>query len=298
MFSYRHAFHAGNHGDVLKHTALIATLRYLLQKDVALTVIDTHAGAGLYRLDGDFARTSAEAQHGIAQLLSQPSNTLAPALTDYIATVRHFNTPNTEDAGNVRIYPGSPLIAHSLLRAHDRLELFELHPTDTRTLRGHLAQLHGGAKVRLHTADGFTGVRPLVPPASRRALVLCDPSYELKSDYAQVIETIEICLQRFPTGVYAIWLPIVARQQAHELPRKLQKAAERAGRSWLHAALSVRGGHTDAQGRGAGLTGSAMFFINPPYTLAQQLQPALDQLVQHLGEDRHARAWLQTSPHS
>ena len=147
MFSYRHAFHAGNHADVLKHTVLIATLQHLTQKDAALMVLDTHAGAGLYRLDGDYAHTSGEAADGIQRLVQ--ASGLAPALQDYVDLVRSFNaTPAT------KVYPGSPFIAQHLLREHDKLKLFELHPTDQRTLAGNVAQLEAGRQVAVLLEDG------------------------------------------------------------------------------------------------------------------------------------------------
>ena len=133
MFSYRHAFHAGNHADVLKHTVLIATLQYLTEKDAALTVLDTHAGAGLYRLDGDYASTSAEASDGILRLVA-PKYRPHPALAAYVDMVRAFN-----QGSKTRVYPGSPFISQRLLRGHDKLKLFELHPTDMRALAGNVA---------------------------------------------------------------------------------------------------------------------------------------------------------------
>ena len=141
MFSYRHAFHAGNHADVLKHTVLIAALQYLTEKDAALTVLDTHAGAGLYRLDGDYARTSGEAREGILRLTAAdtPGEALAPMLQNYVDLVRAFN-----QGSSTKVYPGSPFIIQRLLRAHDKLKLFELHPTDLRALAGNVAQLDAG----------------------------------------------------------------------------------------------------------------------------------------------------------
>src|SRR5690606_20715812 len=133
MFSYRHAFHAGNHADVLKHTVLIATVQYLTQKEAALTVLDTHGGAGLYRLDGDYASKSGEAEDGILRLAPAKESELAPVLQNYMQMVRSFNQGNT-----IRNYPGSPFITQSLLRGHDRLKAFELHPTDMRSLAGNM----------------------------------------------------------------------------------------------------------------------------------------------------------------
>ena len=168
MFSYRHAFHAGNHADVLKHATLIAILNHMLEKDAALTVIDTHAGAGLYRLDGDYAQTSGESVDGVKKLIegkktllsgvniaslatktvakSAPKTTptappapvdLAPLLQNYLDVIAEFNK-----GGSSRVYPGSPFMMAQLLRDHDKLKLFELHPTDAKTLAANIAQLH------------------------------------------------------------------------------------------------------------------------------------------------------------
>ena len=280
MFSYRHAFHAGNHADVLKHTVLIATLQHLTQKDAALMVLDTHAGAGLYRLDGDYAHTSGEAADGIQRLVQ--ASGLAPALQDYVDLVRSFNaTPAT------KVYPGSPFIAQHLLREHDKLKLFELHPTDQRTLAGNVAQLEAGRQVAVLLEDGFEGVKKFLPPPARRALVLCDPSYEIKSDYGRVQDMLQDALKRFATGTYAVWYPIIPRPEAHDLPRRLKTMATKAGKGWLHATLTVKAG-------APGLPASGMFLINPPYTLKAALKDALPQLVQLLAQDKHAAHALES----
>ena len=175
MFSYRHAFHAGSHADVLKHTMLIAILRHLTQKDAALTVIDTHAGAGLYRLDGDYAGTSGEAADGVLKLFAAlaPADgapaaipEVAPVLQDYLEMVAGFNP-----SGQLKIYPGSPFIVQRLLReeARDKLKLFELHPTDSKALAANIAQLKAGRQVAVARQDGFEGLKAFLPPPSRRA---------------------------------------------------------------------------------------------------------------------------------
>src|SRR5688572_7009756 len=181
MFSYRHGFHAGNHADVLKHMVLIAVLKHLTAKPTAVTVVDTHAGAGLYRLDSDFAGTSGEAMDGIVKLLASPlAAEPPPLLADYLEMVRRFNP-----SGKTRIYPGSPFVAQALLRQdpRDKLWLFELHPSDSKALTDHVGQLEAGRQVSQQRADGFEGLRALLPPPARRALVLIDPSYEIKNDY-------------------------------------------------------------------------------------------------------------------
>ena len=296
MFSYRHAFHAGNHADVLKHTVLIAALKHLTEKDPALAVLDTHAGAGLYRLDGDYAETSGEAANGILKLLAdsepgQPPLVAAPALQDYLDLVASFNK-----SGGKKVYPGSPFIMQQLLRDHDRLKLFELHPTDSKTLSANIAQLSAGRQVAVFREDGFEGIRKFLPPPSRRAFLLCDPSYEIKSDYSLVAEMISNSLKLFSTGTYAVWYPIIPRPEAHDLPRKLKTLATKAGKSWLHATLTVKFSKitTDADGevKRPGLPASGMFLINPPHTLKAALKPALAQMVERLGQDKHATSTL------
>lgn len=296
MFSYRHAFHAGNHADVLKHTVLIATIDHLLEKDAPLTVVDTHAGAGLYRLDGDYADTSGEAAQGILRLLAelkapskppqQPMPT-AEALSRYLEVIDDFNPK-----GGAKVYPGSPFIIQHLLRDQDKLKLFELHPTDSRTLSANIAQLEAGRKIAVLLEDGFGSATKFLPPPSRRALVLCDPSYEVKSDYARVLDFAAESLKRFATGTYAVWYPIIPRPEAHDLPRRLKTMATKAGKSWLHATLTVKSSKivTDPTGetRRPGLPASGMFLINPPHTLKAKLAAALPQLVTHLAQDRNA----------
>ena len=287
MFSYRHAFHAGNHADVLKHTVLIATVQYLTQKEAALTVLDTHGGAGLYRLDGDYASKSGEAEDGVLRLAAASAAELAPVLQAYLEKVHSFN-----QGSSLRNYPGSPFITQSLLRAHDRLKAFELHPTDMRSLAGNIAQLGVGRQVVVAREDGFEALKTFLPPPARRAMVLCDPSYEIKSDYARVAFHMADAVKRFATGTYVVWYPVIPRPEAHDLPRKLKTLAVKAGRSWLNAVLTVKSSKlttdTDGEVVRPGLPASGMFIINPPHTLKADLQAALPQMVSLLGQDRNA----------
>ena len=293
MFSYRHAFHAGNHADVLKHIVLLAVLRYMTQKDKALNVIDTHAGAGLYRLDGDYAKTSAEAAEGFMRLAALgPKAPLAPVILDYLETVASFNS-----GGQWNIYPGSPFIIQQQISDRDKLKLFEIHPTDSKNLTANVAQLEVGRQVAILREDGFEGLKKFLPPPSRRALVLCDPSYEIKHDYARVQAMVSDAMVRFPTGTYAVWYPIIPRPEAHDVPKKLKTLANKSGRSWLSASLTVKNSKLimDAEGdmQRPGLPASGMFLINPPHTLHAQLAAALPQLVTHLGQDQHASFMLE-----
>ena len=293
MFSYRHAFHAGNHADVLKHSVLLAVLKHLIQKDTALTVFDTHAGAGLYRLDGDYAETSGEAANGFLRVLSKENATaaikgeLAPILQDYLDVVASFNSK-----GSHKVYPGSPFIIQRLLRDRDKLKLFELHPTDSKTLAANIAQLEAGRQVAVFREDGFEGLKKFLPPPARRALVLSDPSYEIKNDYTRVVAMVADSLVRFATGTYAVWYPIIPRPEAHDVPRKLKTLANKSGKSWLNATLTVKSSKLTSDEAGEvvrpGLPASGMFIINPPHTLKAALQLALPQLVTLLGQDQHA----------
>ena len=310
MFSYRHAFHAGNHADVLKHTVLIATLRHLLQKDTALTVFDTHAGAGLYRLDGEYAETSGEAANGFLKLLSyietppapakKPTAAaksitegLAPVIKDYIELVASFN-----NKGSHKVYPGSPFIIQRLLGDRDKLKLFEIHPTDTKTLSSNIAQLEAGRQVAVLREDGFEGIKKFLPPPARRALVFSDPSYEIKNDYARVVATVADSLVRFATGTYAVWYPLIPRPEAHDVPRKLKTLATKSGKKWLNATLTIKSSKLTSDDAGEvvrpGLPASGMFIINPPHTLKAALQLALPQLVEILGQDQHASFTLES----
>jgi 23S rRNA (adenine2030-N6)-methyltransferase len=332
MFSYRHAFHAGNHADVLKHTTLIALMKYLTQKDTALTVIDTHAGAGLYRLDGDYTETSGEAKDGIFKLLSEQNRPLAqverapeaakkiataaadpsksgtpsrktaaktafawaPALQDYIDLLRGLNPQFAEsgDPAHLKIYPGSPFIEQQFLSGRDKLKLFELHPTDFKSLSGNIEQLGVGRQVTVSRDDGFEALKTFLPPPARRAMVFCDPSYEMKTDYARVSACMADAVKRFATGTYVVWYPIIPRPEAHDLPRKLKTLAVKTSRSWLNATLTVKSSKltTDTEGEviRPGLPASGMFIINPPHTLKAELQAALPQMVALLGQDRNA----------
>ena len=169
MFSYRHAFHAGNHADVLKHTVLIAVLRHLMQKEASIQYTDTHAGAGLYRLDGDYAEKSGEASKGVLKVIQAKQALTSPILLDYLEMVNSFNS-----AGKTRVYPGSPFIIHQLLRhdSRDRLKLYELHPTDHKALVGNVAQLEAGRAIQIKSEDGFEALKTFLPPPARRAMVM------------------------------------------------------------------------------------------------------------------------------
>ncbi len=267
MLAYRHAFHAGNHADVLKHITLMLVLRYMNQKDKSYRMIDTHAGAGGYSLEGQYAQKKGEYLQGVARLWSRDD--MPEAVADYMALVRQFNPD-----GMLEQYPGSPAIAQMMLRSQDQLRLFERHPTDHRILEAYLGGVRG-AEVK--DTDGFEGLKGQVPPSSRRAVVLMDPSYEGHGDYPKVISSLREAILRFPEGVYMVWYPQVSKLEAAQLPRRLEGLAPK---GWLHARLTVQ--QPDSQG--FGLAGSGMFILNPPYTLHAQLLEVLPYLTEVLGQ--------------
>ena len=278
MLSYRHAFHAGNHADVLKHFIEVQLLRYLAQKDKPFWYIDTHAGAGCYALDSGYAAQNAEYESGIARLWDRDD--LPESLADYVALVKHINSD-----GQMKLYPGSPLVAQALLRDGDRMRLFELHPSDSEILQ----QNFSGQGVLVQSADGFGALKSLLPPPPRRALVLIDPPYEDKQDYQRVVSALREGLKRFPSGVYAVWYPQLQRSDARQLPGQLKQLPVK---SWLNVALSVQGLSMD----GFGMHGSGMFILNPPWNLHGVLQQVMPYLVRHLGQDAHASFTLEQNP--
>jgi 23S rRNA (adenine2030-N6)-methyltransferase len=272
MLSYRHAFHAGNHADVLKHFVEVQLLQYLAQKDKPFWYIDTHAGAGCYELDRGYATQNAEYESGIARLWDRDD--LPAALADYVALVKGINPD-----GQMKLYPGSPLVAQQLLRPQDRMRLFELHPTDSEILQENFSGQ--GSQVLMQQADGFGALKALLPPPPRRALVLIDPPYEDKQDYRRVVSALGEGLKRFANGVYAVWYPQLQRIEARELPEQLKQLPMK---SWLHVALTVQAPGED----GFGMHGSGMFVLNPPWTLHGVLQETMPYLARHLAHDGQA----------
>jgi len=272
MLSYRHAFHAGNHADVLKHSVLVQLLAYLTQKDKPLWFVDTHAGAAAYALDEAYAAKNAEYENGIARLWARAN--LPPALADYVAQVRALNPD-----GVLRRYPGSPQLAMQLLRRQDRLRMFELHSTESRLLQQYFRD--DAPRAIAQTGDGFAGLQAVLPPPSRRALVLIDPSYEDKGDYRQVLAALRDAQKRFAAGVYAVWYPQVQRRESRQFPDQLKQLQDK---DWLNVTLTVK----KPVAGGFGLHGSGMFVLNPPWVLPETLKAVMPYLASALAQDATA----------
>lgn len=270
MLSYRHAFHAGNHADVLKHWLLVECLSYMNQKDKPYWYIDTHAGAGAYKLDNAMTAGKSEYDTGIGKLWGK-----SPApLREYLDIVKSNN-----EGLNLRHYPGSPLFASALLREDDKAYLYELHPQDFKLLGHNFAK---NRRIKVQQQNGFDGLISLLPPAPRRALVMIDPPYEQATEYKTTLKTLQAALQRFPTGTYLVWYPLInsAQRQSNKQgeAQKMVNQLKTLAKDWLDVRLLVADGETFN-----GMYGSGMFMINPPWTLTDKLRTALPALTQQLG---------------
>ena len=264
MLSYRHSFHAGNHADVLKHTVQSLIIESLKEKEKPFLYLDTHAGAGRYQLSGEHAERTGEYLEGIARIWQRDD--IPEELAAYMSVVNHFNRNES-----LRYYPGSPLIARQLLREDDKLHLTELHPSDFPLLR---SEFQKDDRTRVSRSDGYQQLKAQLPPLSRRGFILMDPPYELKTDYQDVVKGIQEGHKRFATGTYALWYPVVMRQQIKKMLRDLEATGIR---RILQIELGVR---PDSDQRG--MTASGMIVINPPWKLEQQMNNVLPWLLKVL----------------
>jgi 23S rRNA (adenine2030-N6)-methyltransferase len=250
---------------------LTRVLRYMAEKDKPYTLIDTHAGAGGYSVEGRYAQKKAEYSEGVAKLYDRKD--LPAPLADYMSLVHAFNPD-----GQLRQYPGSPAIANFLLRETDRLRAYELHSTDHRILASYL---ESRPNTQVSDRDGFSAIKAELPSPTRRAALLMDPSYEIKSDYAKVLAALREALERAPDTVVMIWYPqLQLLESTQMLPRLKASADAMAKKGWLHARLTV----AQADERGFGMLGSGMLVVNPPFTLHDELAECLPLLVERLGQ--------------
>lgn len=279
--NYRHAFHAGNFADVLKHAVLALILKRLAAKDAAFFYLDTHAGAARYDLGGDEAARTGEARDGILRLLAEGET--HPALRPYLGVVRGLNVG---EEGYVR-YPGSPWIARKMTRPQDRLLLCELHPEALRALRRSTA---GDRRIEVRQSDGWVALKSDLPPVERRGLVLIDPPFEARDEYDRLARGLRHAHRRFATGVLAGWYPVKTRGAVDALHGAVVAAGIR---RVLVAELLVRApaAETDPAPR---LAGCGLVIVNPPWTLAESLSALLPLLVGHLAQGPGATYRLET----
>lgn len=270
--NYRHAFHAGNHADVLKHVVLLAILDALRAKDAPFFVLDTHAGRGRYLLRGEESRKTAEAETGVFKLFDQPG--LPGPIERYLRAVQADNP-----VGTLLAYPGSPLLTAQALREHDRLAACELQPDEAAELKALFAR---DPRVAVHARDGYGAIKALLPPKSgdtkfARGLALIDPPYEAQdAEYPRIAAALKEGLARWPNATWAVWYPV---KQRRSLLPFLRKAATLPAKSALVVELLVRPDDSPLR-----LNGSGMLLLNPPWQLDQAIAPVLPALRRALGE--------------
>ena len=264
MLSYRHAFHAGNHGDVLKHSVLALIVEHLQKKPKPFVYIDTHAGAGRYDLRSEWAQKNREFESGILPLWQRSD--IPAGLRPYIDIVQKMN-PN----GELQCYPGSPWLVRQLMRPQDKARLFELHSNEIQNLE---KLFEKDPNVHVQHSDGLQALKAILPPLERRAITLIDPSYEIKQDFIHVVGAIKEAHRRFAIGVYMLWYPVIHRAYINRLENELAKSGVR---NILLGELTVKSESEQ------GMRGSGIVVVNPPWTLQENLQQILPFLAGLLG---------------
>ncbi|KXF77736.1 lactate dehydrogenase [Paramesorhizobium deserti] len=275
--NYRHAYHAGNFADVFKHVVLTRIVEYLKRKEQAFRVIDTHAGIGRYDLAGTEAGKTAEWRQGIARLVEAASTGAIPPdagalLAPYLDVIRAENPGDGLDT-----YPGSPLLARSLMRKQDRLSAIELHPDDARVLSELFA---GDHQVRVIHLDGWLALGAHLPPKEKRGLVLVDPPFEKAGEFDRLVDGLTRAHKRFSGGTYALWYPVKDRQ---EVKRFVGRLHETGIAKILRLELAIRPPSPEPR-----LDGSGMIIVNPPYTLEDEMKLLLPCLTELLAEAKGA----------
>ncbi|OCG25061.1 rRNA methyltransferase [Gilliamella sp. wkB108] len=261
MLSYRHSFHAGNHADVLKHIVLTLCLEALKEKEKPFLYLDTHSGAGRYLLTSEHSEKTGEYLSGV-NLVWQQTN-IPEQLNTYFSVLKRYNPFE-----NLKYYPGSPLIAKQLLREQDKLNLTELHPTDYPLLRQEFSK---DKRAKVLREDGFSQLKSKLPPASRRGIILIDPSYEIKEDYQKIPAALLEAYKRFATGIYLLWYPVISRTQTQ---RMIDGIVNLGIKRISQFELAIKPDNNQK-----GMTASGMIVINPPWKLHQQMQTIMPWLT-------------------
>jgi 23S rRNA (adenine2030-N6)-methyltransferase len=277
--NYRHAFHAGNHADVLKHAVLARIVAYLAQKEKPFAVLDAHAGIGLYDIKGVEASKTGEWLGGVGKMVQPFPEAVELALAPYRAAISKVN-----QSGDGQFYPGSPEIILQQMRAKDRLFANELHPQDAETLR---QAYRGDDRLSVIESDALVAIKANLPFKERRGLVIIDPPYEIVDETTRVAKMLVEGVKRFADGVFLIWYPVTTQSFADDFLDAIEKLDIG---NILRAELLVK--QTQMAG---GLSGSGVLILNPPYTLEGELRILLPALAKRLGVDEHGRSqvdWL------
>ena len=260
MLSYQHGYHAGNFADVIKHVTLTRLLNYMVNKEKPLLYLDTHSGRGMYDLQDKKALKTGEAQQGI-DILWAHRKELPDVFAPYLEQIAALNKND-----KLRYYPGSPSLATHMLREQDRLCFAELHPTEFDHLHD-LPRL--GKRVFSSNSNGLDQLNALLPPIERRGLIFLDPSYEIKSEYREIPDALKVAYQRFETGVYCLWYPLVDNKLHAQLIRGLKGIGAKDNLRIEFYLTGIQNG---------GMTGCGLWIINPPYVLQAELKQALEAL--------------------
>ena len=281
--NYRHAFHAGNFADCMKHALLVWLVQALCRKPAPFFVLDTHAGAGRYDLSGDEARRGGEWLTGIARIVqARFSNEALPLIKPYLDIVRSFNPPN-----ELQAYPGSPLIARAMMRPQDRLTACELEPTARKQL---IDTLRRDTQARVVDLDGWVALPAFVPPNERRGLVLIDPAFEAKDEFERLADGFTAAFRKWPTGQYLLWYPAKSRRATDTLAQRLAQAvaAAKPPGKCLRLEFSVAPQPADSA-----LASTGLLIVNPPWTLQSELKTILPELEKPLGQGGPGRFRLE-----
>ncbi len=280
--NYRHAFHAGNFADVVKHAVLVLLVQSLKRKDTPFCVIDTHAGIGRYDLSGVQAQKTGEFRQGVTKLLEADASSLPAGIKPYLSLVRAMN----KGVPALRWYPGSPRLSLDLLRPQDRLVLLELHPEDAKTLASLFA---GDKRAKVHNLDGYTALKAFLPPKERRGLVLIDPPFEKTNEFEQVVRGLRQAYRRWAGGHYLVWYPIKGRGPVEAFYDDLR--ASGIPQILVAEFLLRKSGDPDR------LNGCGLVLVNPPWQLDTELDALLPALAKILTSERGGGAsltWLQS----
>jgi 23S rRNA (adenine2030-N6)-methyltransferase len=275
--NYRHAFHAGNFGDVVKHATLCLVLEHLKRKDKPFVVLDTHAGVSVYDLGADEPNRTGEYRDGIGRVFAEPAP--IPTLAPYLGVVRALNPD-----GVLRFYPGSPEIARRLLRDRDHLMAGELHPVDHGLLEAHF---RGDTRVRVYALDGYQALRSFLPPKPRRGVVLVDPPFEARDEFDRLVEALRDAHRRWANGIVIVWFPITERGAVDAFYGEISMTGIP---RILRAELMVR-----RSGEEQSFDGCGLLIVNPPWTLADDLSALLPHLASRLAQGEgagHRLDWL------
>lgn len=272
--NYRHAFHAGNFADVVKHIALARILTYLHEKPAAFRVIDTHAGAGLYDLTGEEAERGGEWRTGIARLMqARLSDPVMALVAPYLDIVRAFNPQR-----DLTAYPGSPLVARALLRPQDSLVACELEPKARKQL---ISALRRDTQARVVDLDGWTALTAFVPPKERRGLVLIDPPFESRDEFQRLADGFAAAYAKWPNGIYMLWYPVKERRATDTLADRVTEVANVGGGDAKCLRVEFSAAPQTPQ---SGLVSAGLLIVNPPWTLAAELKAILHELEKPLGQ--------------